>query len=240
MAGKVVASEVLSRVQTILQDAGNIRWPLAELASWLSDAMRAVTERYPAACTENVVLDLVQGTQQALPAPYTSLIRAICNVSGSPGTYVNGKAVTPIQREILDAQKPYWHNADKTPYRKNAHHIIVDPVVGLETFWVYPGNDGTGKIQTICAKTPEDIAVTSPADPDDMGAYETIELPFAHHWQAALMHYTIAMAFSKDMQFQGAAERAQAHMAMFTSAVDQRIQNNSTYQVGTTGGQAPG
>lgn len=229
------ASDVLQRARTILQDGGSVRWPLTELAEWLGDGMRELANRKPSATATRMVLALVLGTRQLLPDGFSNMIRVNRNLTGTVEPYVGAATVTPIVREILDAQNPNWHDPARTPFRALARHIIMDPLEPL-AFFVYPGNTGTGRIEAILSAIPEDLTLADGADPLDMDTYD-IDLPFLQVYQSTLVDYILYRAFSKDMQFAGAADRAAAHFAQFNAAVDNRTQQDAKYNVNTTNSQ---
>jgi hypothetical protein len=234
MGSLVIASDVLQRVQVILQDVGAVRWPLVELATWLNDAQRAIAELYPASTATTVSLVLAEGTQQTLPEQYASLIRAICNLTGPDMDHlVCGPVVTTIAREILDANNPRWHDPTRTPQQQIVRHIILDPTEP-RTFYVYPGNDGTGIIRAVVALIPDDMTLAPGADPMDMDSYATIELPFQNNYLTPLVDFVLFRAFSKDMQAENAMQRATAHQALFTQAIQSRMQAAAQYNVNTT------
>lgn len=235
----VSAKNVLIRAQTILQDAGAVRWPLTELVQWLNDGLKEIAFYKPSATSETMVIDLVEGTMQTIPDTCASIIRVISNVSGA-GTvespYVSGRVVTPIVREILDQQKPGWHDGDTVPFRAAARHVISD-ISDPRVFWVYPGNDGTGKLRATLSRIPTEIAAESGDDVDDIETYDQ-EIPeLLSIYQQCLIDYVLAMAFSKDMQFAGAADRAQMHYAKFSSALAARQAVESVANTNTTNSQ---
>lgn len=231
----VIARDVLQRARTILQDGGAVRWPLTELAEWLGDGMRELAGRNPSSTATKLVIAMVEGTRQEVPAGYASMIRVTRNLTGTVGAYVGGVVVMPIVREILDAQNPNWHDPARTPFRVIVRHIIMDPLEPL-AFYVYPGNTGAGKIEAIMSAIPADIVLAEGAEELDMDSY-AVALPFLQTYQSALTDYVLYRAFSKDMQFAGAADRAAAHFAQFNAAVDNKTAQDKVYNVNTTNSQ---
>lgn len=235
----VSVKNVLTRVQIILQDAGAVRWPLTELVEWLNDGTKEITFLKPSATAVTEVVPLAQGTMQRLPDGRSALIRVWCNVTGA-GTnidpYVDDTTITPIVREILDQQKPRWHNPTVVPFRRAARHVITDIADPL-IYHVYPGNDGTGRIRATFSAIPAEITPLAGEDADDMAAYEQ-EIPeLLAIYQQSLIDYVLAMAFSKDMQFAGSAERAAAHMARFNAALSTRQAIEAVANPNTTNSQ---
>jgi hypothetical protein len=230
------AGAVMSRARTILQDGGAVRWPLAELANWLSDGMREIVNRKPSEGAQSVVLTMAQGTKQTLPDTYLSLIRAVRNVTGVTPNFIGGLAVTPIVREILDTQSPNWHDPALVVQRLQVRHIIADPL-DQRTFYVYPGNLGTGKLECIVSVIPLPVTITGGDDPEDIASYNSLTLAMNQIYQTALLDFVLYRAFSKDMQFAGALDRATAHFNQFNAAIMARIQLDAQYNINTTNSQ---
>ncbi len=221
----LVASEVLQRVRTILQDAGSRRWLLSELSDWLNDALLDICFHKPDACSSLDTLSLDSGTKQTLPSGTVQLIRVIRNGSG--------RVVTPIAREILDNQIPGWHDTSVVPYSATVAHVAYDDM-DLEHFWVFPGNDGTGEIEAVVAKEPTKIS--KPSNPEDLAGY-TGTLDISPVYQSAVIDFILYRAFSKDMQFAGAAERAMAHYQNYLRQLGVRDQVEAMANVNTTQSQ---
>lgn len=227
--------DVLVQARAILQDGGAARWPVSELVNWLNGALRELPMRKPSSTAVNVVLTLAAGTKQNIPDDYACLIRVVRNVTGVSPNFVGAASVTPIVREILDAQNPNWHDPARTPQRLTVRHVIADPF-DQRTFYVYPGNNGAGKIECILSAIPTPVAVIDPADPDDLDSYD-MSIPISAIYQSALIDYVLYRAFSKDMQFGGAAERAAAHFSQFAAALDGKSALEGLYNVNTTNSQ---
>ncbi len=218
----ITASEIITRASTILLDTNARRWPVSELLDWLNDGLRELATLKPSALGETTVLELAQGTKQALPVHYSALIRVIRNVTGPNNAPQGvGGAVTIIGREILDAVNLHWHDGTKTPFRKVVRHVILDPFE-QQTFYVFPGNTGEGKIECFAALIPNEL--TAPT--------EVIPIPTTY--RSALVDYVIYRALSKDLQLAGAAVRATAHWTQFTTALGVKGQNEGVFTPNTT------
>lgn len=218
----ITASDILTRASNLLLDDGKVRWPEAELLRWLNDGLRELAIQKPSAIGETKVLELAQGTKQALPDQYSALIRVIRNVTGPNNAPVGvGGAVTIISREMLDAVNLHWHDGTKTPFRKVVRHVILDPME-QETFYVFPGNTGEGKLECFLAAIPADITAPGQA------------IPVPTTYRSALVDYVMYRALSKDLQLAGAAARATAHWTQFTSALGTKGQNEGVFTPNTT------
>lgn len=227
------AKDVLSRASTILSDAGGKRWLFTELLDWLNDAMREVSVRAPHAVSKSVVLSLVAGTRQTLDPLYSAILRVNCNVTAIDQVVsARGNTITPITRDILDAQIPGWQSTTSLPYQADVAHIIDDPALPRE-YYVAPGNTGTGKIEAVVAERPAVIA--APTNPLVIGSYTTI-VNMDDMYLNAIVDFVLSRAFSKDIQVAGAPQRAVTHYQQFaqTFGIDQ--QNETTINPNTRNG----
>jgi hypothetical protein len=227
------AKDVLARTSTILSDAGGKRWLFTELLDWLNDAMREINVKAPHAVAKSVVLTLVSGTRQTLDPAYSAMLRVNCNVT-AVGQVVSarGNTITPITRDILDAQIPGWQNTTSLPYQAEVAHLIDDPALPRE-FFIAPGNTGTGKIEAVCAERP--AIIPSPANPLVLANYTTTVV-LDDMYLNAVVDYVLSRAFSKDIQVPGAAQRAMAHYQQFATSFGIDVQNEATINPNTRNG----
>ena len=208
----LTAKAVLETATITLQDPGAVRWPLPTLLGWLNDGMKEIALRAPSATEETQTLDLVEGTRQTLPDGVAIMIRPVRNV--------DGPVVTMTTANMLDTMLPNWHSSTSVPFSHIARHVIksTDP----DTFYVFPGNDGTGQIEASVSIVPDEIAVPG-ADDDNLDSY-TAAVPMAAIYKNALVDYVLYRAFSVDMQMAGNGERAIAHYNQFQTALGLRPQ----------------
>lgn len=229
----LIARDVISRVRNILQDAGSVHWTLQELRDALNDGLLEICLLKPSACADAVVMELEQGTLQRLDDGQSQLMRVTRNITSAVGAEprVSGPVITPIERQILDQQIPGWHDATQMPFSPVVRHVMTDEF-NPRVFYVYPGNDGTGRIEAIVATEP--TPVSEPGDPNDITAY-TDEVDISPVYQSVLIDYMLYRAFSKDMQMANAANRAVAHYQNFTNALGVRRQIEAVANPDTTG-----
>lgn len=223
----VTAKEVFTRVRDLSQDATSVRWPLSELLRWLNDALSEVVLHKPSAGGSTVVLDLEEGTYQTVPTDYIGLLRVIRNITAvdsESGARTGGRAIRMVQRDILDSQHPDWHSNTSVPFNVAVKHVVYDPA-DPRAFYVYPGNNGSGKIEAVAYKVPPPIAL--PGSPEDIDAY-TATLGIADIYKNAVVDYILYRAYSKDAQFAGNAQRANAHFQMFANSLGIKIKNEIT------------
>lgn len=203
------AKDVMNAASTILQDAGTVRWLPLELLSYLNEGIREIVAAKPNAASKTVSMPLVAGTKQTLPEQYTVLSRVLCNT-------VSGKPVRVLdRREMLDVMIPNWMNTATLTFALDVSYVIHD-MTDPRTFYVAAGALGTSSIECVVGFMPNAIAAGS--SPLDSSTYTaSVELPDLY--RNCLCDYVLYRAFSKDAGIAGAAARAQAHKALFDTAL---------------------
>lgn len=207
------AKDVMKAASITLQDSGAVRWTAQELLSYLNSGMIEIVTRKPNAVSETRELTLVQGAKQSIPSDCTILSDVTRN------TVAPMKAIRALaSRTLMDAQIPGWQDTTTLPFNKTVQHVIHsmnDP----RSFYVVPGNDGTGKIEAVVGVIPAPVAPPSGASALDIDAYTNI-VPMPDVWRNALENFVLYRAFSKDAGLPGAGERAAAHFQMFTAIIE--------------------
>lgn len=197
----LTAQDVLTRAGDIIQDATNVRWPVAELMRYLNDARREIAIVRPDLYATTAVVSLAGGTKQALPADGNRFLDAVRNIGGDGLT--PGRAVRVVEREVLDAQLPDWHTL--TPAAEVKHFMFDER--SPKVFFVYPPVAAATKLEIVYSKTPTEIASTATTlDDEDI-------------YTGAIVDYVCYRAFSKDAEYAGNAARAQAHYLQFANAL---------------------
>ena len=204
----VTVQSVIDRAQTVLQDTTGVRWPvIAELVLWINDAQREIALLKPDASATNATVTLATGTKQDIPSGGNRLLKVVRNMSAaSSGT--GKRAVRLVDREVLDAQTPDWH--DPTVTGDAAHTTIVKHYIYDESnprnFYVYPGVAGSSYVEIIYSSNHATV---------DQNANLSIPDIFAN----AVMNYVLYMAYMKDAEYAGNAQRASSHFQIFTTSV---------------------
>lgn len=204
----ILASAVLSRVQTILTDASFRRFTQPELLMWLADAWREVLIYKPQA--GSVTAELVISADQwrhALPAAYLRLLDIVS---------AGGRAVTAATRQQLDQSDRTWRTRKGTTIR----HYVVDEENPRE-FEVYP----------VPATAVTAVAVLVPNPPNSVATPET-EIPLDSTCMGPLVDLVVYRALSKDAADTFNAQRALAHYQAFANAMGVKIQNNPLPRAG--------
>jgi hypothetical protein len=197
----------------VLQDTTGVRWPVVgELVLWVNDAQREIALLKPDASAQNDTVTLVAGTKQTIPSTGNRLLKAVRNMSASSGG-AGRRAVRLVDREVLDAQTPDWH--DPSVSGDAAHASVIQHYIYDESnprnFYVYPGVSGSAYLEIIYS-----------ANPTIVGQNDNLSIPdiFAN----AIMNYVLYMAYMKDAEFAGNAQRASNHYQVFTASVTGKAQ----------------
>lgn len=203
----IAASTIVQRVYDVIQDTTSVRWPTTEVVRWLNDGQREIVLHRPDSMATNATVACVAGTKQSIPAGGTKLIDVIRNTAG------NKRAIRNVEREVLDAQISGWHNL--TGVAEILHFVFDerDP----RTFYVYPpsGTAGTqASVEVVYSAMPTDIAAPT-------GDYSTVvgNLSVPDIFANALLDFILYRAYTKDSDYAGNAQRAQAHYAAFANSL---------------------
>lgn len=216
----LAAKNIIKRCIDILQDSTSVRWPTEELVRYLNDGQREVALYRPDALVRNITASLVAGTRQTLPGSDGSKLIEIIrnNVTG-----VTQKSMRLVNREILDAQTPGWH--DITGQQELLHYMYDprDPTV----YYVYPPALTTSKVDLVYSVYPLDIA-----EPSAGSLFSDVEgnLDVPDIYGNIIQDYIMYRAYTKDSEYAGNAQRAQAHYGAFANAIGLEI--SATIQVG--------
>lgn len=217
------AASILQRAQTLIQDDNGVRWPLTELAGWYNDGLRDLALFMPTATSKSIALKLESGTRQSIPDDALMLLRVPRNLqSGSTDSdRKGGRAIRPVERTVLDAQCPDWHDEDRTPFRARVKHIAMDDAEP-RAFYVYPGNDGKGIVEAVVSLDPPQVDATG----EDLSDYAE-PFPLRSVFANPILDYVMYRAYLKDASFGENLERANAHHNAFAMALgmDQQSQN---------------
>ncbi len=224
----VTVQSVIDRAQTVLQDTTGVRWPVvAELVLWINDAQREIALLKPDASATNTTITLATGTKQDIPSGGNRLLKVVRNMSAaSNGT--GKRAVRLVDREVLDAQTPDWH--DPAVSGDAAHSAIVKHYVYDEAnprnFYVYPGVSGSAYLEIIYSSNPVAVA-------------QADNLSIPDIYANAIMNYVLYMAYMKDAEYAGNAQRASSHFQLFTASVTGKGQVDAVTNPNIERRQAP-
>lgn len=220
-------TEIMTRAGVMLLDEDHIRWQLSELAGWINDAVKAVLLAKPSANSKTISISLQAGTLQNVPAAGDptpiSLIRLVRNLLDDETPPTGGRAVTPTSIDVLNAAEPNWHSAASVPFSATVRQFVFtadDPMI----FYVYPGNNGEGRVEGIVSALPTPLAATG--DVDDISSYNT-DIGLQAIYDGPLLDYVCYRAQSKDDAGTNVG-RAAAHYRQFADAMGIKVQNDGT------------
>ena len=135
----LVGTTVLDLAAKQLNDAGNVRYPRADLCDFLTFALLEVAAFRPKALGTRLTVSLATGAAQSVPAGAIAFLDAV------------GKQI--VDRATLDATDPDWMDRAPTTPVRDVMFDDQDP----RTFWVYPPSPTGQQIQIIAAQTPPTV-----------------------------------------------------------------------------------
>lgn len=211
--------DILDRATIILQDNTNVRFPNAELLKFFNDAQKEVVLHRPDANMVNTTMDLADGSKQTLPAVALRLVEVVRNE--------NGRAVTLVERRILDETLPNWHNT--TAGTNKIEHYVYDPA-DPKNFYVYPkGVSGTHTLEIVYSSAPAELSISN-FDTD------TTTISLDDIYANCLLDYVLYRAYQKDSEYAGNAQRSMMHYQSFANALGVKTQADmATTPVPTAG-----
>jgi hypothetical protein len=211
--------DILDRATIILQDNTNVRFPNAELLKFFNDAQKEVVLHRPDANMVNTTMALASGSKQTLPAAALRLVEVVRNQ--------NGRAVTLVERRILDETLPDWHNT--TAGTNKIEHYVYDPA-DPKNFYVYPkGVSGTHTLEIVYSSAPAELSISN-FDTD------TTTISLDDIYANCLLDYVLYRAYQKDSEYAGNAQRSMMHYQSFANALGVKTQADmATTPVPTTG-----
>ena len=213
------AQDILEAASGLLLDEGFVHWTLPELCRWLNFGLDAITLQKPSASAVTTGVPLVRGTLQTLPDGYASILRPVRNIAGPKADRMPRKRLTVVDEPSLSAMNPAWDDEITCRYQQQAKHVLFDEA-SPKTFYVYPGNDGTGVVEMVLSAIP--AKVTPSGIEDDIASYDMpIALDETYH--DALVDYVMYRAYSKDAQFAGAQNRAALHYQQFANSLGIKV-----------------
>lgn len=210
----LTGTNLLSRIEDILQDTTSVRWPEAELLRYINDAQREIVNYRPESSAKTDNVQLVAGTKQTLPADGLRLIKVTRNMSDTSGGATGKRAVRIVNVDILNTQEPDWN--DPNVSGDAAHGTVVKHYIFDEddpkNYYVYPGVSGNAYLEIVYSKIPTDLSsASSNLDIDDV-------------YGNAVIDYVLFRAYQKDSEYAGNAQRSQVHYQLFLNCIGQGLQ----------------
>lgn len=213
----ITVQYIIDRVRTILQDTnpvgGGVRWKDTELIQWINDAQREIVVAKPSANPATEVLTLVAGSLQTLPAGSISLIKCVRNMNKGVANDMPGRSVYASDLDAFIAEYPNWHDATDSLYAgedlSEVNVYFYDDNSPRE-FYVFPPNDGTGKLEVVYSKNPTDVSgANDPLTINDIYANQVVD-------------YVLYRAYMKDAGNADTSNRAGRHYELFRESLGLR------------------
>ena len=202
--------DILDRAAIILQDNTNVRFPNSELLKFFNDAQKEVVLHRPDATMVNTTFACATGSKQTLPTQALRLIEVVRNVGG--------RAVTQVERRILDETLPNWH--ETTAGTNKIEHYVYDPA-DPKNFYIYPkGASGTHSLEVVYSSAPAEISISN-FDTD------TTVISLDDVYSNCILDYVLYRSYQKDSEFAGNAQRAMMHYQSFANALGVKTQADS-------------
>lgn len=214
----VTAAQVMTLAGRLLHDEEAVRWTFPELADWINEAVKAIVLAKPSASSDTVTLALQAGTLQQIGDTHLALLRLVRNITAAGPPRIGGRVVRVTSRQSLDAQAPDWHNPDDTPFKKEVRQFVYDEQ-DPRSFYVYPGNDGSGTVEAVVSILPAPVAATG--DVTVLASYGQ-DVGLSDIYQPPLVDYVVYRAMSKDDTGSNPAG-ALAHYQAFALAVGLKV-----------------
>lgn len=194
--------DILDRASIILQDNTNVRFPNDELLKFFNDAQKEVVLHRPDAKMVNESFSCANGSKQELPAAALRLIEIVRNVGG--------RAVTQVDRKILDETLPNWH--ETAAGTNKIEHFIYDPA-DPKRFYVYPkAVSGTHDLEIVYSSAPSDVAISD-------FSTDTTTISLDDVYANCILDYILYRAYQKDSEYAGNSERSMMHYSSFANAL---------------------
>ena len=185
-----------------------MRFPNDELLKFFNDAQKEVVLHRPDANMQNVNnFTCVAGSKQTIPTTGLRLVDVVRNVGG--------RAITQVDRKILDETLPNWHETTADSTRK-IEHFIFDPA-DPKHFYVYPKATTAFQLEIVFSAAPSDISISN-------FSTDTTTISVDDVYANSLLDYILYRAYQKDSEFAGNAQRSMMHYQGFTNALGVKTQ----------------
>ncbi len=221
------AKDIMLRVSVDLLDSDHVRWPLEELARHIEDAVKVIIVAKPSAASTLMELTLVKGTKQALPDNIVQLLDIVRNLEGTNGAA--GRIVRSTSRAELDANAPRWHDPSYVPFRREVRQFVFDELLP-KNYFVFPGNDGTGRVEAAVSKLPPLITDLQNGNVTDIDTWD-VEVGIPDQYQPVVQDYVLYRANGKEDTAADPAKAVQ-HFQAFATALGIQSQVESSTSPG--------
>jgi hypothetical protein len=201
---------VIDRAAAMLVDVDHVRWPVANLVSYLNEAMREIVMFRPDAFAITTTHHLEPGARHDVPAKYVAIhsieesVRCATDVrSVTEADYKYYRLLSPVRQPMASAANPARTYHVKT-YTK---HPFDDRV-----FYVEPPVPAGHRAQVIASFVAEPPMFTS----GDVAKH----LPMKTGFEAQLLDWIMSRALAVDSENAAARAQAKEHLDAFRKALE--------------------
>ena len=206
----VTSNEIITQVNSLLNDVGFVRWPKTELLGFLNAAQKAIVLRRPDAYTVNEDdFSCVVGTKQTLPEDALRLIDITNNGSGMS---IRG----PYQKDILDNNYPNWYGGKTATEAELYLYDERNP----KAFHLYPGVIANSVISIVYSKVPPVITEQQNTD-GEIIALDDI-------YENAISEWIMYRCYSKDAEYAANPNKAAMHLSAFKTQIGEKSQADNS------------
>ncbi len=217
--GTIKVTEVIGRVESILQDGGT-RWPRLELQNWLNEAYLSIVLLRPDANAVTVEFACQAGSRQQLITTLSDTVRLLGIVRNTAAESTK-KVVRVIDRSVLDDQRPSWHTG---PGSLNIQNYVYDPKHPKE-FYVYPPAKMGAELEIVYVSTPGRHNLTAEQLDPEAATTETIKIDDIY--LSPITDWILYRAYSKDAELVANEQRAASSYQSFTTAIGAKTQTDA-------------
>ena len=204
---------VVGIVAEILQDESDSSaergWTEETLLDYVNLTQRRIVSLAPQANPITAIMKLASGTKQSIPSGGIALINVIRNIDTNGIT--PGMAITPSLKNIIAFYDLNWSIATPVQQIYNYMPSTADKTI----FYNYPPSDGTGYVQLEFSQVPPIINY------EEDGDWENALIGVKEQYIDALINGMLALAYKKDSDYPGNAERDATYEAAFINAITQ-------------------
>lgn len=209
--------QIIDKAEIILQDEDTTqstrRWNEAELLGWAQDAEIEISKTKLDSYPVIEVVQMTAGSQQSLPSRGIQLLDVLSNMS-TDGT-TRGNIVSVIDKKLMNALNPGWmSDAAATVIT----HVIHDTKRAPKLYWIYPKSTGNNYLEIMTAKMPDNGSKV-------IGDSIMLDDDYAN----TMLHFMLAMCFSKDLDIPQSAQRVAVHMDVFLDSLGRKEVGEQIY-----------
>ena len=195
----MIANEILVAAGQQLTDLGFIRWTPSSLLSYLNLGIVEIVGLVPNAYSVPLLLTLVPGAEQALPASVIQVQSFLCNMGLTGAT--QGASVRAVVKKQLDFLVPNWFAYDAGDI---VQFVARDPYDNKK-FYVFPPQPSpvTQRLAARVHSTPTVLLNVNAAFPLD------------DSYKPAAVDYLVYRALAEETDIPGALEKSKLFRAQF-------------------------